>query len=77
MAMNWTMTPESSNIEKFAYDEAAQALYITFKHGATYRYKNVPPATATAFGAAESKGKFFAAGIKKAFDYEKLDAAGT
>ena len=72
MALNWVETPESSNIIKFGYDAEKQELQVTFKGGKTYSYAAVPPELAEQFRQSPSKGKFFSAHIKTAFEFKKL-----
>jgi hypothetical protein len=61
---------ESSNIASIGYDPETQTLEIEFKRGGVYQYSDVPADVWEAFQAAESKGKFFHAEIKKGGGYE-------
>lgn len=75
--MNLSITPvESSNIEGYAVvvntDNKDLTLYIKFKSGAFYLYRNVPESVLVEFVDAESKGKYFAQHIKGHFDFEKV-----
>ena len=40
--MNWTETPDSSNIARYRYDEKGHVLTVEFKNGGTYNYYDVP-----------------------------------
>lgn len=63
----------SSNVSARGYDSANQKLYVEFKGGAVYEYRNVPPEVWSSWTAAESAGKFFLAEIKPVFlDFTKL-----
>jgi lysyl-tRNA synthetase class 2 len=63
----------STVIRRFAYDEQAQALDVTFVTGRHYRYFAVPGALARAFREALSKGRFFNARIRDRFRFEELE----
>jgi hypothetical protein len=60
---------ESSNIESVGYEN--NQLFVKFKSGGLYAYKNVPSALYQQFLTAESKGKYFFSHIKGKFDFEK------
>lgn len=62
----------STAIRRFAYDEDARALDVTFVTGRRYRYFAVPARIAVAFGEAMSKGRFFNARIRDRFRFEEL-----
>lgn len=61
---------ESSNIEAIGHDGID--LDVEFKHGATYRYKDVPRHVFYDFLHAESKGKFLNSEIKGNYSFSKL-----
>lgn len=63
---------QSSNISAIGYLASAKMMEIVFKGGGKYRYHNVPPEVFNLFEASESKGKFFAARIKKQYTGEKV-----
>jgi len=63
----------SSAIADIAYDQATAALYVTFVDGDRYRYAKVSAAVYRAFIDAESKGRFFASGIRDRYAYQRLD----
>jgi hypothetical protein len=62
---------ESSNIDKVGYDE--NTLYVLFKNGGFYRYKNVEIEKYDKFLIAESQGKFLNTEIKKGgYEFERI-----
>ena len=69
--MNWIETPESSNIERFAYDEAGSMLIVDFIKGGTYNYYDVPQAIFDQMTAAPSKGQFLAYNVKGVYRYAR------
>ena len=64
---------DSSNIGAIAYEKRTQALYVTFKSGAVYRYESVPASVVTAFLVAPSKGKYLVANIRSTYPARRLD----
>ena len=56
------------------YLENRRELDLLFPSGRRYRYANVPPHVARAFGEAESKGMFFNRQIRNRFACRELDA---
>ncbi len=75
-----TLTPVtgSSQVAAFAYDAAQRVLSVKFHSTrAVYHYQNVPPETAAAFEAADSKGKFIGSEIKGKFTFTKVEAPDT
>ena len=69
--MNWTETPDSSNIARFRYDEKAHVLTVEFKKGGTYNYYDVPQVVFDQMKAATSKGQFLAQNVKGAYRYAR------
>jgi lysyl-tRNA synthetase class 2 len=63
----------SSAIIDIRYEAAETALYVTFVDGDRYRYAGVPAAVHSAFIAAESKGRFFAAEIRDRYPYRRVE----
>ena len=59
----------SSNINKVGYDN--NTLYVQYKSGVTYKYKNFPQNLYESFLEAESKGKFMNSEVKGKYEYEK------
>jgi hypothetical protein len=64
----------STVIRHFSYDPEARQLDVLFTTGRRYIYHDVPQATADAFRAAFSKGRYFNARIRDAFDYTECVA---
>ena len=67
----WIETPESSNIEMFAYEEGM--IRVCFKNGLMYDYFDVPETTYKEMKKAESKGKFLNANLKGKFRTVKVE----
>ena len=65
--MQWTNTPESSNVSGIAYSDKQHMLFIEFKGKCIYSYAQVPRKMYQAFRIAPSKGKFFHREIKKLY----------
>lgn len=61
----------STNVRSIGYDDGAQILEVEFATG-VYRYENVPRSVYDQLMAAESKGKFLIAHVKKAFASSKV-----
>jgi hypothetical protein len=55
----------SSAISDIQYNEQSRTLTVSFTKGGSHTYDNVDPATVAAFKAADSKGAFFNANIRK------------
>jgi predicted nucleic acid-binding protein len=64
----------SSVIRKYRYDPAARELEVLFTTGRRYVYRDVPQEEVDAFRAAFSKGRYFNAHIRDAYDYAELVA---
>jgi hypothetical protein len=64
----------STVIRRFSYDPEAQQLDVLFTTGRRYLYHGVPQATAEDFRAAFSKGRYFNAHIRDAYDYTECVA---
>jgi lysyl-tRNA synthetase class 2 len=64
----------STVIRRFDYDPDAQALDVLFTTGRLYRYQDVPQAVVDEFRAAFSKGRYFNAHIRDAYDYTECVA---
>jgi hypothetical protein len=65
----------SSVIRRFSYDAAMRELRIEFVTGRRYIYSSVPQAVAEEFRAAFSKGIFFNARIRDAYDFREVSPA--
>lgn len=61
---------DSSNVSTVAYEDGY--LFVRFKGGTHYKYKDVPQGVFNNLLQAESKGKFLNAEIKGKFDFERL-----
>jgi hypothetical protein len=62
--MQWHMTPESSMIDSFGYDNKAKQMLVLFKSGALYQYDEVSTNDYVAMKRAKSKGRRFNARIR-------------
>ncbi len=69
--MEWTETPESSNLLRFGYEATTQVLTVEFKNGGVYNYFDVPENVHEEMKAAPSKGQFLAKVIKTSFRYAR------
>ena len=63
----------STVIRRFHYHPDEQALDITFTTGRLYRYHDVPLDLVARFQAAFSKGRFFNARIRDAYEFTELE----
>ncbi len=70
--MNWTETPDSSNIARYRYDEKAHVLTVEFKNGGAYNYYDVPLQVHVQMNAATSKGQYLAQNIKNTYRYARV-----
>ena len=61
----------SSNINRVGW--ANRVLYVEFKHGGAYAYKNIDFSVYAKLVAAESVGQHFHKEIRYAYEYTKLD----
>lgn len=68
----WVKVENSTNIEGFEYDAATRTLYVDFKNGSSYAYKDVPPQVPQDFRNVKSAGSFLATSIKGKFEFEKV-----
>jgi hypothetical protein len=62
----------SSVIRTASYDPDRAQLDIVFTTGRRYLYHRVPPEEAQAFRAAFSKGRYFNAHIRDAYDFTEV-----
>lgn len=69
--MEWIETPESSNINRFRYDDPNKVLTVEFKNGGTYSYFDVPVPVFEQFKSSLSKGQFLAQQIKGVYRYAR------
>jgi hypothetical protein len=71
-ALAW-QTVRSSNLDSVAYCEQTADLYVTFKGGGVYRYRDVPSQdTMTSLVEARSPGSALAALVKPSFEYARI-----
>jgi hypothetical protein len=68
-------TVDSTAILRIGYDEAANALRITFATGNAYTYAGVPPGIYAEFLQASSKGVFFNANIRDRYPFVQTSHA--
>ena len=61
---------DSSNLESVGYENGI--LYITFHHGGTYCYYDVPEYVYRELMSADSHGKYFHAYIRNVYRYSRL-----
>ena len=69
--MDWINTPESSNISRFAYDDASRVLKVEFTNGSVYDYFDVPGHVFNGMRNASSKGQYLAQQIKGNYRYAR------
>lgn len=69
--MDWIDTPGSSNIARFAYDEASNVLKVEFKNGGQYDYFDVPHHVFEGMRNAASTGQYLAQQIKGSYRYAR------
>lgn len=63
----------SSSLASLGYSPTQATLEVEFKHGAVYRYLDVPGDVFEAFLAAESKGTFFNHVLKDCYSYQRVN----
>ena len=66
---------ESSMIHAVGYDKEKHLLEIIFVAGGIYQYAHVPPNVYEELLNAQSKGSYFLANIRDAYDYWELKNA--
>lgn len=62
----------SSNLASVGYDAVSKTLFVSFHKGGTYSYSNVPENVYQGLMNAPSKGRYFAANIKKSYVYRRI-----
>ena len=60
----------SSNVKRIGYEN--KKLYVQFKSGAIYFYKDVPATVYKEMLNADSKGKYLNAQVKGKYEYQKI-----
>lgn len=63
---------ESSTLKNISYDIADRELFVEFKRGAVYKYKNVESIDVIGILFTESSGSYFNKYIAKSYEYEKV-----
>ena len=61
----------STVIDDYDYDPAARELEVLFTTGRRYVYRDVPQAVVDEFNSAFSKGRYFNAHIRDAYDFRE------
>lgn len=69
--MNLIPIENSQNVIASAYDKNEKIMYVQFKNGVTYKYKDVPHELYDEFLTSPSKGGFIHQRIKSNFECEK------
>lgn len=62
----------SSNIRAIGYEAKTKTLYVSFVKGGTYSYSGVSAHVHSDLMNAPSKGKYFAANIRKSYPYRRI-----
>ena len=62
----------SSSLASIGYSPTQATLEVEFKHGAIYRYLDVPVDVFESFVAADSKGTFFNHAVKDCYSYQRV-----
>lgn len=70
MKLNEVIDVVSSNIKSVAYGDGN--LYVVYKSGAMYKYKDVKEEVYKELLSAESKGRYMNSNIKGKYLYEKV-----
>jgi len=65
-------TPNSSVLESIVYGVQASSLYVKFKSGAFYVYRNVPLEVIMHAVNADSVGSWFNAEVKNEYEYSLI-----
>lgn len=63
---------DSSDLASVGYDFGSRTLFVSFLKGGTYSYSGVPESVYRGLMNAPSKGKYFAANIKKSYPYRRI-----
>ena len=66
---------ESEMLVAAGYEQKSHSLFVVFRTGEKYRYKNVPSFVYELLMSAESKGRFMHKYILNRFDYERVATA--
>ncbi len=68
---NYVETPESKNIKGVAYWGNTKVLYVEFRYGGKYVYKDVPEEVYNNMMDSDSIGSFLSKEIKGKYSYAK------
>lgn len=68
--MDW-IPGNSTNIERFKYDEVNRVLIVEFKNGGVYNYFDVPEIVFKEMEAAGSRGQYLAQQVKGTYRYAR------
>ncbi|MDP3173960.1 MAG: KTSC domain-containing protein [Phenylobacterium sp.] len=66
------MQVDSDAISEITYDPRRARLFVRFRSGEAYAYRDVPAGVHEAFMAAESKGRFFQDEVRDRYGFERL-----
>ena len=66
---------KSKMLAAVAYNQQWQQLYLKFRSGEVYCYRQFPPERYEELLAAESKGKYFRSRILNRYPYQRLHSA--
>lgn len=69
---DWISTPESSHVSGIRYDPDTQDLYVQFRDGETYRYKDVPQNVWIELQEHGSKGRYVNIVLRRRYRYERV-----
>ena len=78
MAMEWTDTPQSSQIVRIGYDAETLEARVEFRDRrsgdvqSTYSYQAVPKEVVDGILSAESVGRAFASSLKYGYSYRRI-----
>ncbi len=64
---------KSSTIKAIGYLSTSRLMYVQFKRGDLYEYKDVPIDVYHALMSADSKGKYLGNHIRDRFEFKKVD----
>ena len=70
--LEWTPTPQSSNIARVGYDTETQELVVEFKSGGTYAYDGVSANTAADLASDPSPGGYFSRHVRNRYQSRRL-----
>jgi hypothetical protein len=71
--IEFTPTPNSSNVAGIRYDDENQTLYVKFRNGMIYAYYGVHESVYDDMFSAPSMGKFVNQHLKAQYPYNRVD----